>query len=236
MNLNALLITLASGIAFLIGWLITKLFTNKKKLVIFSIGFGFSVLIGLILFDLLPECFELFSEWYVVVLYIIIGILLLKAFDILIPHHEHTGKHSHIEHISLMSFVAILLHNIIETTAIYTTSVSNLKMGLLMSIGVSCHNIPFGIQMTSLSKSNKQGLLLTSLLAISSIIGILVFNVFNIPLTDDVLGMLISITLGMLIYIVFFELLCEVKEHIKTKEMFYGLFFGVFIVFIASLF
>ncbi len=235
MRLNAILITIMSGISFFIGYLITRLISNKKKLVVFSIGFAFSVLIGLILLDLLPECLEIFDKWYIVLIYALVGILLLKALDLLLPAHEHSKKHSHIEHISLISCIAIILHNIIEATAIYTTCLSNIKIGLLMAIGVTCHNIPLGIQVTSLTNSNKKGIIMTSLLALSSAVGIIILTIFKINLTDNILGMLISITLGMLIYIVFFELLCEVKEHIKEKEMFYGLFFGIAVIVLAMI-
>ncbi len=235
MNLNAFIITLLSGMSFYIGYLITKIVKDKKKLVVFSIGFAFSILIGLILFDLLPECFELLSDWTHVLACVIVGGVILKVLDLLLPNHEHSHKHSHIEHISLMSCIALILHNIIEATAIYTTSVNDVKMGTLMAIGVSCHNIPLGIQVSSLTSSNKKSLLMITLLMLSSIVGVIIFTIFNITLTDKILGILISITLGMLLYIVCFELFCEVKENIKTKEMFYGLFFGLCVIILSLL-
>lgn len=233
MNFNAFLITLISGLSFYIGYFIVRLFNDKKKLITFSIGFAFSILIGLIIFDLIPECLEMFDKWYIIVIYIISGILILKALDLLIPSHHHTESNNHIEHIGFVSFIAILLHNIIESFAIYSTSISEVKLGVLMAIGVSCHNIPFGIQITSLTKNNKKSLIMTSILALSSIIGILILGVFDLVLPETVISALVCITLGMLIYIVFFELLCEVREHIKTKEMFYGLFFGILVIFLA---
>jgi zinc transporter ZupT len=234
MNTSALIITFISGIAFIIGYLITILINNKKSLIVFSVGFAFSILLGLILFDLLPECIELVNKRYLIIIYIVIGILILKSLDLLLPGHKHNHSHNHMEHINLMSCVAILLHNIIEATAIYTTSVSNIKIGAIMSLGVICHNIPLGIQISSLAKNNKEGLVMTSLLAISSIIGAITIIIFNITFSPSVEGLFIGITLGMLIYLVFFELLCEVKEHIKEKEMFYGLFMGVMIIILIS--
>lgn len=234
-DFNAFLITFLSGLSFYIGYLITKLFDNKKRLIIFSIGFAFSILLGLAFLDLLPECFEIFDKWYLVILYVIIGILILKALDLLLPDHEHSDNNKHIEHISLISCIAIILHNIIEATAIYTSGVNNIKIGVLMAIGVSCHNIPLGIQITSLTKSKKKEFIMISLLAFSSVVGIFMLQIFNIKLTENIIGMLISVTLGMLIYIVFFELLHEVKNYIKTKEMFYGLFFGIAIIVLSLL-
>ena len=235
MNFNAFLITFISGIAFYIGYLIPRLFVDKKRLIVFSIGFSFSILIGLSLFDLLPECFELIDNWYMIMLYIIIGILILKAFDLLLPNHEHSHSSKHIEHISLISCIALLLHNIIEATAIYTTGLNDIRMGVLMAIGVSCHNIPLGVQITSLTKSSKRAFIMITLLALSSIIGIILLQLFNIVLTDNLIGVLMGITLGMLVYLIFFELFCEVKDNIKTKEMFYGIFFGIAVIVLSSI-
>lgn len=231
MNIKALLITVLASLSFVLGYFITKLFKNKTKLGIFSIGFAFSILIGLSIFDLIPECIELFDKWYIMLIYVLVGIIILKLFDILLPHHEHTHEHSHIEHISFISFIAILLHNIIESIAIYTSSINDIKTGLFLSIGVMCHNIPLGIQLSSLSK--KKGLLYVLLLVLSSVVGILVFFIFNIPFTDNILRIFMGITLGMLVYIILFELLCEIKENIKVKELIYGIVLGILIVLLS---
>ena len=231
MSINALLITLLSGVSFIIGYLVTKFVKNENKLIIFSVGFSFVIILGLVFFDLLPECLELMSSKWKIILYTIVGILVLKVLDIFVPDHEHASKEEkhHMEHIGLISALALILHNIIEGTAIYTTAVTNEKLGLMMAIGVSCHNIPLGIQVSSLVKNKKEKFVLLLTMVLSSIVGLVLINVFKITLSDAVLGVLISITLGMLIYISMFELLCEVKEHIKNKELWMGIIFGVII-------
>lgn len=235
--MNAILITIISGLSFFIGYLITVLVKNKKKLIIFSVSFSFSIIVGLILFDLLPECFELLTNNWLILISALIGISLLKLLDIFIPDHDHNDseKKNHMEHIGLISALALFLHNIIEGTAIYTTSLTNVKLGLIMAIGVSFHNIPLGIQVSSLIKNKTEKIILMSLLVLSSVVGIVFINIFKITLNDAVLGVLISVTLGMLIYIAFFELYCEVKESVKEKETVYGLLFGVFIIVLTQL-
>ena len=49
------IITILSGLSFFIGYLITKFIKDEKKLTIFYVGFSFVIIIGLILFYLLPE-------------------------------------------------------------------------------------------------------------------------------------------------------------------------------------
>ena len=99
-----------------------------------------------------------------------------------------------------------------------------------MALGVSFHNILFGIQISSLIKNTREKIILLCVLALSSVFGVMFLNIFNITMSDNVLGVLISITLGMLIYIAFFELLCEIKEHFKDNELKLGLLIGIIIL------
>ena len=72
-------------------------------------------------------------------------------------------------------------------------------------------------------------------LSLSSVIGIILLNIFKITLNNNTLCVLISITLGMLIYIALFELLCEVKENIKKRELQLGLISGIALVVVSQL-
>jgi ZIP family zinc transporter len=234
--MNAIIITLLSGLSFLVGYLITKFVKNQKKLVIFSVGFSFIIIIGLVLFDLLPECLEVMKPKWAIIGYAVAGLLILKALDFFVPDHEHSSNHEHhMEHIGLISTIALVLHNLIEGTAIYSTALTDTKMGLMMALAVSFHNIPLGIQVSSLVKNKKEKLILLSSLVLSSIVGIALINLFNVTISDNVLGVLMSITLGMLIYIAFFELLCEIKEHFKDKTLWLGVIVGAILVIVGIL-
>ncbi|MDY6071847.1 MAG: hypothetical protein SPI44_03120, partial [Bacilli bacterium] len=68
MEFKAIIITLLSGISFLVGYLITKFIKNEKKLVTFSVGFSFTIILGLVFFDLLPECIELLENKTLIIL------------------------------------------------------------------------------------------------------------------------------------------------------------------------
>ncbi len=229
--MKAIIITLLSGLSFLIGYLITKFIKNDKKLIIFSVGFSFTIIIGLVFFDLLPECLELVKPKWAILGFAISGLLILKILDVFVPDHNHSSEHNHhMEHIGLISAIALMLHNVIEGTAIYSTALTDTKMGLMMSLAVAFHNIPLGIQVSSLIKNKKEKFILFLSLVLSSIIGAILINIFKITLDDGILGILISITLGMLVYISMFELLCEVKEHIKNKVLWIGMVLGVALI------
>lgn len=238
MNIQAIFITLLSGLSFFIGYLITKLIKDEKKLITFSVGFSFTIILGLIFTDLLPECLEFTNNKLIILGFVILGILLLKVLDLFIPDHkhEHTKKKDHMEHIGLISTLALFIHNVIEGTAIYTATLSSVSIGLFTSLGVSFHNIPLGIQISSLVKNKKEKLTLLTILSLSSILGVIILKLFKITLSSYISGILISITLGMLIYIAFFELLCEVKENIKKKELLIGIITGIVLILVSHLF
>ena len=235
-SLAALAITFLSGLSFFIGYIITTVVKNEKKLVYFSVGFAFSIIIGLCLFDLLPECLDM-DNILPMIGCMIGGVLLLKILDLFIPDHEHThsGVHrnDHIEHIGIMSALALFLHNMVEGTAIYSASFNDYKLGILMMLGVSFHNIPLGIQISSLVRKKSERINILSILALSSILCALFMIVFNIEISELFNQILIAISFGMLIYISLFELLCEVKENIKKKELIYGLISGIIIILIG---
>ena len=76
---------------FLIGLLITNKINNKDKLNKISIGISFIVILGLIIFDLIPDLLEYNykNKYLIIIIFIILGILLLKILDLFIPNHQH---------------------------------------------------------------------------------------------------------------------------------------------------
>ena len=229
--MKALAITLLSGISFFIGHFLSERMGHGKKIITLSVGIAFSIMIGLILTDLLPEAFELLDNKITLVACVIFGILILKALDAFVPDHDHTPTRNkdHIAHIGLVTSIALFIHNAVEGTAIYNTALSDTKAGLLLALAVSFHNIPLGMQVSSLISNKKEKLLIICLLVLSSIVGGLALIAFKYSPSEMVEGVLISTTIGMLLYITLFELLCEVKENIKKKQMQIGLAIGVII-------
>ena len=156
----ALLLTLFSGLFFLVGIIIYKYSNNKLMLTHASIACAGVVIIGLVCFDLLPEVIESGKWW--MSLFIILGFVILFILDKLVPHHEHEHHEDdeekidhvlHMEHISTVTITALLLHNMIEGMALYGVASNNIKSGLLMLFGIGLHNLPFGFQIGSFGKN-----------------------------------------------------------------------------------
>ena len=236
--MKALLITLLAGGFFLVGSLIAKFAKDKKGIIPFSLGMAFSVLLMLLAVDILPEVNESLAGNNKVYMYIfiVIGIVLLKLIDMLVPHHDHEKekKHHerHLEHIGLISSLALIIHNIIEGMSIYSLSLADLKMGLIMAIGVGLHNIPFGVEISaSLEKANKNIALNIIILTLSTLLGAIILMIFG-EINEIMLACIMSITIGMIIYLLLFELLPELNVIKEKKYKRIGLItgFGLMII------
>lgn len=246
----ALLLTLGTGIFMLLGLLIVFMTKNNQKIVNFSISMAFGVMTMLVLAELLPEAYEMMkdsfsSPFHIVALvgFVVLGILMLKALDLFIPDHDVEEKDTTVPenlfHIGVVSSIALILHNLIEGMAIYTTVTKEPSLGFLVTLGVGLHNIPMGMVVTSTlyqaNKSKKKTVCSVLLIAISTFFGGLIMYFLSGIITNLVLGILLSITLGMLIYIIVFELLGEMIHNKDRKTMSLGIVTGI-IIFLLTLF
>ena len=235
----ALLLTLLSGLFFLIGVIVYRFVKHKKELTIGAMACALIVILGLICFDLVPELLEI-KKWYLI-LCVVIGLLFLLLIDKLIPHHHHEHKENdeatkehqgHLEHIGFITILALILHNMVESMALFSVASDNLTSGTLMCLGIGLHNLPFGFQIASNIKSRSKTVA-TILLVLSGLIGGLIVYAFG-NISEFVTGIIIALTLGMLLYILIFELLKEVWSNIKKKSTICGIIIGITILMLIN--
>lgn len=247
-----LLLTFIAGAFILVGS-ITILFTKgSTNLVKFSIGMAFGVMGSLICLELFPEASELLSGLYgnltgyvILGICVIVGILLLKVLDLFIPDHNPHNEDKNAElnnlyHIGVVSSCALILHNIIEGMSIYGTALKSPALGVLLTLAVGFHNIPMGIMLTSMfyhngSYSKRKFIIIIFLVSMSTFIGGFMMMLLHTLIQDAFVGILLSLTLGMLLYIILFELLGEIIHSNNKKLSFLGILVGV-LIFTGSLF
>ena len=108
-----------------------------------------------------------------------------------------------------------------------------------MSVGVGIHNLPLGVMIGSVysESSNKKSLNIPMiLLSVSTFLGGLIPYLLKLTSASNIfMGILLSLVLGMLFYLVFFELLPKVKDTKNKNMTIYGLISGV-LIFLLTLF
>lgn len=247
-KLYGILLTLISGLFFLVGGVLSLKVKDKDKLNHFSTGLALVIIFSLLIFDLAPEVIELLEDKDIsfkilyALIFIGLGISILKLLDHFIPdhHHEHheikdnMSEHvGHMKHIGVLTVVSLILHNVLEGFAIFGMALNDFKIGLFTCLSVALHNIPLGTHIfSSMDIKKNKGLLL--LLTLSSLFGGIIFLIIG-SVSDIVLGIVSLITMGMLLYIAFMELLPEVIEHVKEKATIVGIGVGLILTIISVL-
>ena len=243
-NTLALFITFLLGFFIIIGVIIAFFLKKQKKVLDFIFAFALSILTMLILVDLLGHTIEHLGikHIYLFILFTCLGLLIFKIIDDFVPEHEDAKmtkneEKKNIVHIGVLATIALIIHNFVEGMAIYLTSANDINLGIMMALGVGLHNIPLGIIITTTLNSDKNtGKYLFCIISlfISSFLGGLLLYLLNInTVSDIVIGSLLALTIGMLLYIIIFELYPKVKKTTNKKITIIGLAAGVIIALIG---
>lgn len=246
-----LFITLLVGLFILLGIVLGNYFRKNTRFIDISIGLATGVMLLLLVLDIIPESYEILNDnisnisIIVLIISTIVGFIILKLLDKFVPHHEHEALHhhkhndekchnEHLEHVGILASVAVVIHNIIEGMTLYITSVQDIKSGILLMIAIGLHNIPLGIIISSTLQTKKEIIINSIILSISTFIGGLLALLISNILPEIVVGILLSITLGMIIYIVFMELLPQIIYNKNKKYNILGIILGIIILVISS--
>ena len=247
-----LLLTLLVCLFILIGTTLGNYLKENKKFINISIGLAFGVMIVLILFDIIPEAYELLVEGIknigliVLLISTLIGFLVLVLLDSFIPHHDHESLHhhkhhsdkchnEHLEHVGILATIAIVIHNIIEGMTLYVTATQDFKAGILLCLAIGLHNVPLGIVISTTLQKRKEMIIDSLILAISTFIGGLIMFFISNFVTDILVGILLSITLGMMTYITVAELLPQIIYNKDKKDSLLGISLGVLLLLFSML-
>lgn len=244
MNVIGLVLTLVLGFFIIIGAFLMHIFENKERFLVISLSMAFGVMASLIFLELLPESFEIFNEKYssiisiaMILIFSIIGFLILKILDKFISDHEDDDE-ANLIHVGIVSSIAIILHNVIEGMAIYNTFNTSINLGILLSIGVGLHNIPLGMVLSStfyksLSNKKKSNVIIF-LISTSTFVGGLIMCIFNNVFKNEfIIGLLLSITVGMLVYINIIEILPKLIKSKDKKMIITSIIVGILILFVS---
>lgn len=244
-----LIITLILGLFIFVGVLVVKITKNSKIVEQLSIAIALGTMTSLVMTELIPEVFETFktdsiiNTVLIILILTILGVVILKLLDKFVPEHDHEHGLSHdctnenVIHIGIVSSIAIILHNIIEGMAVYSMTIESSKLGILVALGVGLHNIPMGmiIYSTLEKERNSKKITLLTLAMLSTFFGGVLMSLISSLLNEFVIGILICITLGMLIYIIIFELIPHLL-HSKNKVLsIVGIVIGIAIILISSI-
>ena len=136
--------------------------------------------------------------------------------------------------IGIINMLALMIHNIPEGILTFSTTTTNISLGLTLALSIMFHNIPEGLSISIpiyySTNSRKKAVLYTAISGFSEVLGAILTYLFLFKYINNYfIGIVLSLTTGIMIYISMFELLKNSFEY-KKKRISY-LFFLIGFIF-----
>jgi ZIP family zinc transporter len=239
MNLLLIFVAALTSIAALVGGLVT---IRYRKSLPYFFAFASGTLIAVAFLDLLPETLHLSEEIpfpvYHIMLIIVASFFLYSLVDRFFISHcvgDDCKNHGHI--MGPLGASSIILHSFLDGAVIGAAFLVDISVGLTVAIAVLFHEFTDGINTVTVMLKNKQNLKKTYgflfLNAIAPILGVIVISFIGLP--EIALVIILSVFIGMFIYLGAASLLPESREY-PSKKTIIAMALGIFIIFIVTLF
>jgi len=242
---TALLLSTIAGLSTTVGSVIA--FIMKKpsyKFISFIMGFSAGIMILVSFVELLQEGIKT-NGTLIGILFFLLGMGLMLLIDITVSHYyeyeddfileenndlsgnnnkKELSRQRQLRKTSLLVTMGVFIHNFPEGMATFIGSLKDLELGILITLAIALHNIPEGIAVaatvSSHTKNRFKPFLWSFVSGISEPIGALLAAFVLFPFINDVLlGALLSVVGGFMVYISLDELLPMSrslgKEHLS---------------------
>ncbi len=205
-----------------------------EKNSIFLLSFSAGALLAAAFFHIIPESIELFKN---ALLTILIGFIFFYLLESIITGHHCHDEQCRLENLSTLALISLGFHSLIDGLIIGIGFEVSLKIGLVATLGVILHEFPEGITVMSImihSQIKKtKAMVFSYLVALATPIGAIVSLFLVKEISEQSLGILLSIAAGSFLYIAASDLIPETH---RQREIVNPLFlvFGIMIVFLVG--
>jgi len=217
----------------LIGVFSISLHEDKlRKILLFLVSLSTGALLGDAFIHLLQEAFETCGNELKLSLLILSGLIVFFVLEkILHWRHCHIPtSESHPHPLAYMNLVGDGLHNLIDGMIIAGSFLVSAPVGIATTIAVFLHEVPqelgdFGVLLHA-GFSRKKALLTNFLSALMAVLGAVVILIIGERLNlEDVLQVIIPITIGGFVYIATADLIPELKKETSLGKSLIQLIF-----------
>ena len=196
------------------------------------------------IFDLLPSSMQYFETSFFIgfhivfaLLFFLIGIVLSAFINRKISSTIDSANSLY--KIGILTMVAIIIHNIPEGIITYLTTTVEYRTGIFLAFSIACHNIPEGICIAApiyyATNSKKKVLLALFISSLSEPAGAFIAaTFFEKRMSIVFIAILLSTVAGIMVSLVFTEILPEAIKHSLKNTIIYFLM-GIFMMLLAHL-
>jgi len=215
MTITVLLIALATFLSTFLGGLFALRFKDKLHLIA---GFSAGAVIGVALFDLLPEAAALGNgNISQTSLMIGVGFVLYLILERTVALHSHKEDCENLKHKGVLGASSLSFHSFLDGAMIGLAFQISSVVGFIVTAAVLTHDFSDGINTVAIiMRSGEQTTTLRWLFvdAIAPVLGVLSTLLFTIP--ESALGTILAIICGCFLYIGASDLLPE-SHHAHPK-------------------
>jgi zinc transporter ZupT len=208
--MNAILLSLAAFVSTSVGGLVALGLRDRLHLVL---GFGAGVVLGVVLFELLPELLELShrlgSNGQPAMLALVAGFVLLHAL-----HRHDDGAHSK-RAAGPLSVLALVAHSVIDGIGIGLAFQLSPALGVTVALAVIAHDFCDGLNTVGLmlmhGRPATRALAMLALDALAPLLGVLFARAWPLPPQAMLPGL--GFLAGLLLYIGAADILPQARSR-----------------------
>jgi len=243
MNIYALLLTLITFFSTFFGGILATKFRLKLE---YFTALAAGVLIGVPLFELLPEALNIAAEKNISLEYVMyllaLGFIFLFILERYISVSKicEEGKCENVHHPKggIYGAIELAAHSFMDGFAIGVGFQFNLSLGIIVAIAVISHDFSDGLNTATLmlktGNSLKSTFRMLLIDACTPLLGVITTFFFNFP--EFILIFILPFFAGGFLYLGAGELLPDVHEKNPSAKALILSIFGIFIALILSLF
>jgi zinc transporter ZupT len=256
-SVQLLIFGLLAALANVLGGLILypqSVQTRYKAGIKYLLALGAGFMLAVTFLEIVPKSVELWQktnpenseDLYVPMLLLLIGYLVTQFFEHTIAPHFHLGEEVH-EHsdklISTRSAYSgvggFFIHTFFDGISIAAASQIDLRVGFLVFLAVFLHKLPEGFTIGSMviaaGKGRREVLIATSLVGLTTLLGVLLFGLAGPKLGFSV-AYALPLASGVTLYVAASDLIPEVNHHGgRRPQVSLSVFAGVALFFLIHL-
>lgn len=221
----AFIVTTVAGLSTMLGIIpIYIKFKDTDKIICMALAFASGIMFSVSINSLIPESYNLLREnlntnkvIILMILFFLIGVLLTSFIDKIFKKIDNK-----LYKIGIINMLALMIHNIPEGILTFSTTTTNISLGLTLALSIMFHNIPEGLSISIpiyySTNSRKKAVLYTAISGFSEVLGAILTYLFLFKYINNYfIGIVLSLTTGIMIYISIFELLKNSFEYKKKR-------------------
>jgi len=215
-TLFSFFMAILASFSTLIGYFTIYIKKDKNKILFLSLLISSFIILYISLFDLLKEGINLINNKNIIIIlfYILIGLLITYIINKKIDNHDSLYR------VGVISIISIMLHNIPEGIITYLSSKISINLQFKLILAIALHNIPEGITISIpiyySTNSKIKAFFYTFISGFSELLGYLICMFFIKNINNNILGYLLLIVTGIMIYLSY-HLLFESLKYKKGK-------------------